>query len=296
MRGAKALRQRYRDTVCSPACMSFDDTKEAPMTQSHFLPITLLLLICAGLPACGTSGKTSPFLLDLDLPKDQKAVSDIRIASVAMDPDAAILNVEYVKPWNHKFSPDDLRNIEQSLRDTIVVQLPATIRSTGPRLDVHLMIRRYMVSVSEIDRAVLANVTWAATDSKGQLIYHEQFYASDGMAQRAVVKLTSGLFKESVHKAIVRRIATTSLALAAGPAAAKARPTTFDNTYTSFDEAASRLPQTMRVAMRANEPCSYYFRSLPPCNYFSHRLVPWSRAMPPQDFDWKGYLEALYKK
>jgi hypothetical protein len=56
---------------------------------------------------------------------------------------------------------------------------------------------------------------------------------------------TIGGLKDAVHEAIVRRIATTSLALAADPAAAHPRPTTFDKTSTSLDEAVARLPKTM---------------------------------------------------
>jgi hypothetical protein len=175
-----------------------------------------MMLVCAGLSACGSTGKTLPFVLTLNLPGDQKAVSDIRVASAAMDPGAAILNTVNVRPWG-KFEPDDLRNIEQSLRDTITPHLPATIHSTGPRLDVHLMIRRYMVSLSNTCGAVLACVSWAATESDGKLIYNEQFYAPGEVYFIGTI----GLLKDAVHKAIVHRIATASLALAAGPAAAK---------------------------------------------------------------------------
>lgn len=261
------------------------------MTQRHPLLIALMLLVCSGLTACGTTGKTSPFVLTLDLPKGQKVVSDIRIASAAMDPDAAILNAVNVRPWG-KFEPDDLRNIEQSLRNTITPQLPEMIPSTEPRLDVHLMIRRYMVSVSNTGGAVLASVTWAATEYDGKLIYHEQFYASEA----GYLVVTIGLLKESVHKAIVRRIATTSLALAAGPAATKARPTTFDNTYTSLEEAASRLPQTM-VSMGIPSLAAFPVPAVGIVGLLTPSgvsTVQWNVAKPSQDFDWQGYLGKLY--
>ena len=262
------------------------------MRQRHLLLITLMLLVCAGLLACGTTGKTSPFVLTLDLPKGQKAVSDIRIASTAMDPDAAILNVVNVQPWG-KFELDDLRNIEGSLRDTITPQLPETIRSTGPRLDVHMVVRRYMVSVSNTGGAVLVIVAWAATDSKGKLIYDEQFYASE----ETFLVGTIGLLKDSVHKAIVRRIATTSLSLAAGAAVAEVRPTNFDNTFTSLEEATSRLPQTMvsmgiPAAVAIRVPVVSVVGILTPSGVST---VQWKVAKPSQDFDWQGYLEKLYK-
>jgi hypothetical protein len=154
------------------------------------------------------------------------------------------------------------------------------------------MIRRYMVSVSNTSGAVLVSVTWAASESEGKLIYHEQFYASEAVYFIGTI----GLLKESVHKAIVRRIATTSLALAAGPAAAEARPTTFDNTYTSLEEAVSRLPQTM-VSM--GHPSLFVFPD--PVVSLVTLLTPsgvlpvqWTVVKPSQDFDWQGYLGKLY--
>lgn len=262
------------------------------MTQKYSLLIALTLLVCSALSACGTTGKTSPFVLELDPPKSQKAVFDIRIASAAMEPDAAIFHSVNVQTWG-KFETDDLRNIEQSLRDTIAPQIPATIPSTGPRLDVHLVIRRYMVSVSNTGGAVLTGVAWAATDSDGKLIFHEQFYA----AESVYLVGTIGLLKESVHKAIVLRIATTSLALAAGPAAEKARPTTFDNTYTTLEEAASQLPKTM-VSMgvpfpTAISPTASVVGILTPNGVLT---VQWNAAKASRDFDWQGYLGKLYTK
>jgi len=41
-----------------------------------------------------------------------KVVSDLRVASLALDADAAQLSVVNVRLWG-KFGPDDLRNLEQ---------------------------------------------------------------------------------------------------------------------------------------------------------------------------------------
>jgi hypothetical protein len=267
-------------------------TTESPMTQRQPLLISLMLLICVVLPACGTTGKTSPFVLTLSLPQGQNIVSNIRIASVAMVSDAAILNaVGNVQPWG-KFEPDDLRNIEQSMRDTIRLQFSAMISSTGHMLDVHLIIRHYMVSVSNTGGAVLACVTWAATESDGKLIYHEQFYASEA----AYLFGTIGLLKESVHKAIVRRIATISFALASSSIAENARPTTFDNTYASLEEATSQLPQYM-VSMGSPLLLPFPDVAISAVGLLipsGISTVQWNVTKPSQDFDWQGYLEKLY--
>jgi hypothetical protein len=141
----------------------------------------------------------------LDLPKGQKADSDIRIASAAMDENAAHLTAVSERQWG-QFGPNDLRSLERSLRDTIAPHLPTTSHSTESRLDIHLVIRRYVVGVSNTGGAVLACVAWAATANR-TVIYEEQFYASDA----GYLIGTIGGLKDAVHEAIVRRIATISL-------------------------------------------------------------------------------------
>ncbi len=104
---------------------------------------------------------------------------------------------------------------------------------------------------------------------------------------------TIGLLKDSVHRAIVGRIATTALALASDPATASPRPTTFENTSTSLDEAASRLPRTM-VSIGGPEAIAATLVGLrTPSGVYS---IPWEVAKPSEKFDWQGYLEKLYTK
>ena len=276
--------------------------------------IALMLLVCAGLPACGTMGRTSSFVLTLDLPKGQKAGSDIHTASAAMDANAAHLTVVKVRPWR-KFGLDDLRNLEHSLRDTIAPHLLAPSRATESRLDIHRVIRRYVVGVSNSGGAVLACVAWAATANR-TLIYEEQFYASDA----GYLIGTIGGLKDSVHEAIVRRIATTSLALAADPAAAHPRPTTFDKTSTSLDEAVARLPRVIEIVpLGVPTPISPVLAGLAtwppevagpivvigtlieirvfdgaPFRRSGESTMQWEVANPSDNFDWQGYLEKLY--
>jgi hypothetical protein len=289
-------------------------TQEMAMAQRRSVLIALMLLVCAGLPACGTTGKTSSLVLTLDLPKGQKAGADIRIASAAMDANAAHLTAVKARPWG-KFGLDDLRNLEHSLRDTIAPHLPTTSHSTESRLDIHLVIRRYVVGVSNSGGAVLACVAWAATGSNRTLIYEEQFYASDA----GYLIGTIGLLKDSVHEAIVRRIATTSLALAADPAAAHPRPTTFDKTSTSLDEAVARLPRVIEmVPLGVPTPISPILGGLAnwplvaapafvlgtlieiivfdggPFRRSGESTMQWEVANPSDNFDWQGYLEKLY--
>lgn len=264
------------------------------------LNTAIVLLGCVALSACGTTGTTTQFELPMDLSQSTQVTSEIRIVSAAMDDDAAHLIAVKVRPWG-KFGPDDLRNLDQSLRDTIKQYLPATSRSNESRLDIHLVIRRYIVSTSNTGGAVLACVAWAATSPQGTLIFEEQFYASEA----GYVVTTIGLIKDSVHKSIVRRIATTAIAIAAGPEAASHRPTTFENTSTSLDEAASRLPSEM-VSM--GHPSVMVWTGIPspipiPVIIAIGLLTPsgvstvqWKTAQPQENFDWQGYLGKLYTR
>ena len=260
------------------------------MKRQPTLLLALALLACAALSACGTTGATSYFALPLDLPRGEKVTADVHIASAAMDADAAYLNTVKVQPWG-KFGPDDLKNIEQSLRDTISPHLTATSRSTDAKMDLHLVVRRYVVSTSNTAGAVLACVAWAATTPKGFVIYQEQFYASDA----GYLVTTIGLIKDSVHKAIVRRIATTAIALAQDPAASP-QPRKFDKTSTSFEEAASRLPQSM-VSLGDPTLASFPNRTVSAVGLLTPSgvsTIEWKVADPSGDFDWTGYLNKLY--
>jgi hypothetical protein len=261
------------------------------MTHKPAVLIALALLVCVGLSACGTTGTTSRFVLDLEPSRSAPVIAEIRIASAAVDANVAQFKAVNVHPWG-KFGTDDLSNIEQSLRDTITAQLPATVRPSEPRLDIHFVIRRYFVSVSNTAGAVLASVAWAATDSQGKLIYQEHFYASDAVYLIGTI----GRLKDSVHKAIIRRIATTSMALASGPEAARARPTTFENTSTSFEEAASRLPRTM-VSMGNPYTVAFPHFMVSVLGLMipsGVSTVEWDATIPSEDFDWQGYLGKLY--
>jgi len=246
-------------------------------------------MVCGVLSGCGITGKTSRFVLTLEPTKSEQIFSEIRVTSAAKEANAAHLTTVKVFEWGN-FGPDDLRNLEQSLRNTITQHLPATSRSAESRLDIHLVIRRYVVSTSNTGGAVLACVAWAAASSQGKLIYNEQFYAWDAV----YVVGTIGLLKDSVHKAIVRRIATTSMAIAADPAASP-WPTTFKNTSTSFEEATSHLPRMMvpmgdPFLMTFPDPGIRAVGLLSPSGVL---IVQWKVAKPSENFDWQGYLEKL---
>ncbi len=84
----------------------------------------LVLLFSMILVSCGASR----FKVPLELSPGQKIASDVRVASVTMETDAAYLIIaEPVYHWG-KFDSGDLQHLEQSLSDTISPHLQATSR------------------------------------------------------------------------------------------------------------------------------------------------------------------------
>ena len=249
--------------------------------------MALVLVACAVLPGCGTTGTTSRFALSLDVPKGREVARDVRVASAAMEADdVATLNALKVQPWG-RFGPEDLLNIERSLQDT----LSPYRRPKEARIELHVVVRRYVVSTSNTAGAVLACVAWAATTPEGSVIYEEQFYASDA----GYLVTTIGRIKDSVHEAIVRRIAETSLAIAGRPGE-RVQPRRFDKTSSSFDEAASRLPKTM-VSLGDPGLASFPDRTVSVVGLLTPSgvaTIEWTVAHPSSAFDWAGYLKRLH--
>jgi hypothetical protein len=144
-------------------------------------------------------------------------------------------------------------------------------------------------------------VAWVATQANGQIVYEEQFYAS------GVTYLvgTIGLLKDSVHRAIVRRIAVTSLGLALHPGE-KPAPAKFPQTSTSLEEAAAPLPTTMMSlgspAVAVSPSHTARAAALSRTAAAAALLAPngiqsvsWQIAEPSGHFDWPGYLHNVYK-
>lgn len=254
-----------------------------------------LFLISVVLSGCGTTGQTTRFIVPMDLDQGLQVRSEIRIASVSMDKDAASLTNIGTYRWG-MFDNADLSNIEESLRITLAPLLPAALPQPISRMDIHLVIRRYVVIHSNTGGGVMACVAWAATDSKGKMIYHEQFYSSNEVYMIGTV----GLLKDSVHRAIVRRIIKISIYLASGRGDPGGKQTAnketysftqanFMDTYTSFEEALLHVPQQL-ISVQSVSP-----KFINVLGSTVSSQVGWQYAIPPEEFNWKKYLHGLYK-
>jgi hypothetical protein len=257
--------------------------------QSVALMGLVWVVASVALSACGTAGGTSRFVVPLELGQQPTPTAEVRVGSTGMDVDPAYLHAVNVFRWG-KFDAADLRNLDVSLRDTIARHRPSPAPGLDTQLELHLVIRRYVVSASNIAGAVLACVAWAATTPQGTLLFAEQFYASHVV----YVVGTLGLLKDEVHRAIVGRIATTAMTLAADPAATRLRPITYDNTSTSLDEAAARLPRTMvSMGVPLGPGPIGLIGILIPSGIMT---VQWEVANPSDKFDWAGYLQKVYTR
>lgn len=244
-----------------------------------------IVLLLAG---CGTTGTTSRFALDLDPAAPKQTEVAIHVAPASMAPDASRLYAIAVKEWG-RFNAADLANLEQSLAATISSWQSGKPGATHAQLDIHLQVRRYLVGISNTAGAVLACVTWAAVDPSGQIVFQEQFYAPGSVAYVGTI----GGVKDVVHKAIVRRVATTSLYLAADPARTRARPVEFEGTYRALEDAISELPEVMK-SMGNAAAMAHPNPAVGMGGLFAVAATgapPWEAARPPADFDWPAHLQ-----
>lgn len=286
-RGVLLARREFGESGKLPS-LRLPAMQSAPTRRVAFA--ALGLLICMFLAGCGAAGGTSRFALPLDLPPGVAGAVPVRVASVAMEADAAILDPVQVQPWG-AFSADDLRNIERSLADTVSSNAGSAARSAAkPGFDLHVVVRRYVVTTSNTAGAVLACVAWTATGPDGAPAYAEQFYAWD----TGYLVTTLGRIKDAVHEAIVRRVATKALVLAAGDAAGLAERG-FERTSTSFDDAVARLPRTM-VSLGDDSLAFFPGRAVGAVRLLTSSgvsSVEWNVGAPSGAFDWTGYLSRV---
>ncbi len=189
---------------------------------------------------CGLTGSTSIFTLDYNL-KPKLAISgdSIVVGSVSFDMDAAkLLNVNCFD-WG-KMDKEDIGNIEHSLKNTIAHWQAESPKSSTNSLQIHVVVRRYFLQTSTSNVAGLVKVAWCAAYDSQNIIYHEEFYAADS----GELIYTIGMIKNSIHEAIVNRIARNAFLLSSN-LGNEFIPASVQNTYLSFDEAVSTLPEAL---------------------------------------------------
>lgn len=246
-------------------------------------------LIVSLLCGCGTTGKTTRFVLELDPATPASAATSLRVSTATIEPDAARLYT-YGTSEMGRFNDEDLANIEQSLAATIATRRTVEPAAGGPGFDIHFRVRRYLVSHSNTGGGVLACVTWALVDPAGKIIFNEQFYA---MGSGAYV-VTIGSIKNLAHRSIVRRIAATALHLTTGPTSLGVRPVDLEGTTDNLEDAMAALPSRL-VSRGIPSAMASPAPEVAIAGLLAVTMVgapPWEAARPPADFDWAAYLLA----
>jgi hypothetical protein len=196
-----------------------------------------VVMLALFLSACW-GGHTTRFVLALDDTPLSGQWRQTNVASVARDPDGMMLINVGVKPWG-KFDDDDQANIETSLKDTLATATQGHSFTDEGTINIHLMIRKYIVAISNNAAYIWAGVDWCVADANNRVLFHEIFYATS----TGHLVVTTGGVKDDVNRAIVKRIAETTIHLAANsPLAALNVP----DTYSTFVGAAATMPETLR--------------------------------------------------
>jgi hypothetical protein len=204
----------------------------------RFAPGALVVLFV--LLACGTTGHTTRAPVDLGaLPVPASAeLRPVAVGSVEADPSGIRLMNVGSYAWG-KFDESDLANLRVSLEDTLAAATKGRTLAAEASVRVHLVIRDYVVATSNNAGAVFVGVEWYAAAGDDPCLFGESFYATS--SGRFIG--TIGGRKDDAHRAIVKRISLTALALAAGQ---RPLPAEVDGTFSSFEKAAATMPESIQ--------------------------------------------------
>jgi len=228
------------------------------------------------LSGCGTTGVTTRSAVDVGA-LAASSFRPISVDSVAREEAGIKLMSVGVRAWG-RFDDRDQANIKGSLEDTFAAATQGRTRPDGEPIKIHLVIRKYLVAGSNNEGAVLAGVDWCATDAKDAILFQESFYATHSVRFIG----TLGGLKDTVNKAIVKRIAQSSLALAANE-----RPigAAVQYTYATLEQAAATMPDSLASW---DQPRLVHIG--PPRSAPEKVSLAWAEMRPP--IDWKERLAA----
>lgn len=197
-----------------------------------------LLCILAG--CGGILGGTKVLQIHIDSPP-HNFLKTVEVRSIELDENATRLDSVGVYKVG-EFSAKDLNNLTASLQNSLIVLQSAQPSISGQKILLYMIIRRYMVIASNNAGGVLSTIAWCAVDETGDIIYHEQFYAS----QSARLIKTLGSMKNEVNEGILRRIVEVSAYLASNNEPTRPLPPMPMNTYIEFNQAKGKLPRSFQ--------------------------------------------------
>lgn len=200
----------------------------------------ILGLLCAfAVTGCGVTGNTSRMTVPLDAIPSAAELRPVKVASFGYEKEWTKLMSVGVFHWG-AFDESDRVNLTGTLEDTLEAATRGK-RSTAAPLEIHVMIRTYLIAASGREGLVIAGVDWSAAEPDKRVLFQEAFYAAYTCGTPPNF-CTIGINKDAVHRAIVKRIAQDALALAAG-----GRPgaRVVEKTYAKLEEAAAVVPKSL---------------------------------------------------
>ena len=232
-----------------------------------------LFLGCAGM-----TGSTNFMTVTPDRAIIKEPLAEIRVASVAIEPNAAFLRSVGSYAMG-KFDSEDLKVLSASLQNSIS-SLQASVQTEPEhKLDLHVLLRHHVVAHSNNEGGVLAAVAWCLTNETGVVTFHEGFFASEPGRHT----ITLGAVKDAVNESILRRIVETVAQVASVKKHDSIQLGQFPKTYTTYREALMGLPQTL----------SSTFLLAPT---IGPEKIEWGwPSGAPIDIDWEKYLSERRK-
>lgn len=232
--------------------------------------IALSALLVSG---CGLLGGTSRFTLRVEPPSGTRP--GISLATVALEPGRS--NLVAVGAYSvGRYDQEDL----EVLRDSLIRSLEPFAAPGAHRL--HVRVRNVLVSFSNSEGMVVAAVAWALVDPSGEIVFEEQFYASD----YAKLNRTLGGLKDNVHEAIAGRILTVAVRAATRTGLDAIPPV--ERAHDSYESAVAALPaQIQATSVTILKLGGAYHMWTGPGAAGSSRL---DLARSPEHFDWRAEL------
>ncbi|MBU5611507.1 hypothetical protein [Geomonas azotofigens] len=196
------------------------------------------LLVSSLLLSCAYYGSTSREGVSVRKPPDSMPLRPVTVANVTLHFTGVRLITLPFTPLA-RFTEEDRGNFAGSLDKTLNAAMKWH-QLNGDEVRVHVIIRRHIVGWSSEYNAAFAGFAWCAADPAGNILFQEQFYATD----RCGTLCNLGDLKDSVNRAAIKRIATKALAVATGDGGnAQVK---FAGTYDTFDAATGSIAGAVR--------------------------------------------------
>ncbi len=196
--------------------------------------LCLLVALCVAIAGCGTTGATKTFVLPIDSAATSSLEHPLKLGSFAVAEDANFVIAAGTYEWG-TLDAADQHKFESSVQATLDTIDWQFADEAAPIWEIHVFLRRHIIAHDNNSAGLLVCVSWALASASGTVVYEEQFYATNS----AFLVGTLGGVKNSVNRAVVRRIIESSLRLASSEPLSS---TSIKYTYDTIAEAANTLP------------------------------------------------------